>query len=76
MKVKFMYHKEERDLYAYFPESIRAGIFGTMYECYGQGQHSLCDKRYIEESGEEPKEYEAKKLIKALREIYSDIEII
>ena len=75
MKVKFMYHKEERDLYAYFPESIRAGIFGTMYECYGQGQHSLCDKRYIEES----REVDAEKytpLLKELRGIYTDIQVI
>ena len=75
MKVKFMYHKEERDLYAYFPESIRAGIFGTMYECYGQGQHSLCDKRYIEESGEVDAE-KYTPLLKELRGIYTDIQVI
>ena len=75
MKVKFMYHQVEKDLYAYFPESIRTGIFGTMFECYGQGIHSVCDKGYIEESREVDAE-KYKPLLNELRGIYNDIQII
>ena len=75
MKVKFMYNTEERDLFAYFPESIRSGIFGTMFECYGQGQHSVCDKHYIMESREVDAET-YKPLLQELKGIYKEIEII
>lgn len=75
MKVKFMYNREERDLFAYFPESVRTGIFGTMYECYAQGQHSVCDKGYIEESREVDEE-KYQPLLSELRNIYPQIEII
>ena len=75
MKVKFMYNRVERDLYAYFPESIMSGIFGVMYECYGDGQHSLCDRNYIEDSREaDPERYNP--LLKELKTIYNDIEVI
>ena len=72
-----MYNREERDTFAYFPETMRKTMFGTMFDCYSLiGEHSSCDKGYIQESGEEVNEERASKLIKALREIYSDIEII
>jgi len=76
MKVKFMYHKQERDLFAYFPESVRSGVFGTMYECYAQGTHSVCDKGYIEESGEVDAE-KYKPLLTELMQLYNnDIQVI
>jgi hypothetical protein len=75
MKVKFMYHQEERDLYAYFPESVYSGIFGTTFECFSEGMHSVCDKRYIEDSREVDAE-KYKPLLNELRKIYNDIQII
>ncbi len=70
-----MFNKEENDLFAYFPESIRSGVFGTMFECYGQGQHSLCDRNYIMESREVDAEI-YKPLLHELQNLYKDIEII
>jgi hypothetical protein len=77
MKVKFMYNSDERDLYAYFPETIYKSIFGTKYNCYSSdGQHSTCDKWYILESREEVNPERYGKLYNELKSIYGDIELI
>lgn len=52
MKAKLMYHPEEREFYAYFPEIILKGVFGNLYQCFADGEHSICDKGYIQESRE------------------------
>ena len=52
MKVKVMYHPEEREFFAYFPEVIVRGVFGSLYECFADGEHTICDKGYIQESRE------------------------
>ena len=76
MKVKFMYNREEKDLFAYFPESIyKSKFFGTMYECYAQGEHSVCDKGYIQDSMEVGEDMYGE-LLKELRGKYDRLEII
>jgi hypothetical protein len=77
MQVKFLYNKENEDLFAVFPTEIFNSIFGTFVTCYSQiGQHSACHPEYIKESGEaEPQQYMP--LLNELKQIgYDDLEII
>ena len=45
-KVKFLYHRKNKDLFAFFPEENEGGNY---FRCYSQvGQHSKCSQDYAD----------------------------
>lgn len=55
-KVTFYYHKNNDDLFAFFPETTNGTVFGQSYSKIGQ--HSDCHILYVQESIlAKPKDY-------------------